>query len=105
MSETNETRHIKWHEICKCECRLDWSGGNNKQRWNNDKCQSECKELIDNEICDTGFIGNPSKCECECDTLCDVGEYLDYTNCKCRKRLIDKLVKECSENIWKWNGL
>ena len=56
MSETNETRHIKWHEICKCECRLDWSVGNNKQHWNNDKCQSECKELIDNEICDTGFI-------------------------------------------------
>ena len=26
-------------------------------------------------------------------------EYLDYTNCKCRKRLIDKLVEECTENI------
>ena len=23
---------------------------------------------------------------------------LDYKNCKCRKRLIDKLVEECSEN-------
>ena len=23
MSRTNETRHIKWHEKCKCECRLD----------------------------------------------------------------------------------
>ena len=21
-------------------------------------------------------------CECECDKLCDVGEYLDYENCK-----------------------
>ena len=28
-----------------------------------------------------------------------VGEYLDYQSCKCRKRLIDKLIKECSENI------
>ena len=27
------------------------------------------------------------------------GEYLDYKNCKCRKRLIDKLLEECSENI------
>ena len=26
---------------------------------------------------------------------CDVGEYLDYENCKCRKRLVDKLVEEC----------
>ena len=30
---------------------------------------------------------------------CDVGEYLDYKNCKCRKRLIDKLVEKCNENI------
>ena len=21
MSRTNEARHIKWHEICKCKCR------------------------------------------------------------------------------------
>ena len=29
----------------------------------------------------------------------DVGEYLEYENCKCRKRLVDKLVEECGENI------
>ena len=23
MSTTNETRHIEWHETCKCNCRLD----------------------------------------------------------------------------------
>ena len=23
MSRTNETRHIRWHESCKCICRLD----------------------------------------------------------------------------------
>ena len=23
MSQTNETRHIRWHETCKCICRLD----------------------------------------------------------------------------------
>ena len=33
----------------------------------------ECKELIVKEIC--------HKCEC------DVGEYLEYKNCKCRKKL------------------
>ena len=39
VSRTNETRHIKWHETCKCECRLDASVFNNKQRWNDDKCR------------------------------------------------------------------
>ena len=24
---------------------------------------------------------------------------MDYKNCKCRNKLVDKLVKECSENI------
>ena len=37
--------------------------------------------------------------ECECDKLCDIDEYLDYMNCKYKKRLIDKLVEECSEDI------
>ena len=35
----------------------------------------------------------------KCDKSCDIGEYLDYCNCKCRKRLVDKLVEECTENI------
>ena len=34
-----------------------------------------------------------------CDKLCDVGEYLDYENCKCRKKLVDKLVEECTGNV------
>ena len=42
---------------------------------------------------------NPSNSECECDKLCDTGKYLDYKNCKFRKKLVDKLVEECSENI------
>ena len=41
----------------------------------------------------------PSNGECECDKSCDVGEYLDYENCKCKKKLGDKLVEECTENI------
>ena len=99
MSRTNGTRHIKRHETCKCICRLDAIVCNNNQRWNNDKCRCECKELIDKGICDKGFIWNPSNCECECDKSCDVGEYLDYKNCKCTKRLVDKLVEECNKNI------
>ena len=41
------------------------------------------------------LIWNPSNCECEC----DVGEYLDCENCKCRIRLVDKFVEECTENV------
>ena len=99
MSRTNETRHIKWHETCKCKCRLDAGVCNNKQRWNSDEYRCECKEIIDKGICDKGYIWNPSDCKSECDKLCDFDEYLDYENCKCRKRLLDKLVEECDENI------
>ena len=94
ISRANKIRYIKWHETCKCKCRLDASVCNNKQRWNEDKCRCECKELIDKGICDKGFNWNPSNCECECDKSCDVGEYLDCKNFKCRKRLVYKLVEE-----------
>ena len=29
MSRTNETRHIKFHQTCKCKCILDASVSNN----------------------------------------------------------------------------
>ena len=64
-----------------------------------DKCRCECKELIDKDVCDKRFIWNPSNCECECDKSCDVGEYLDYENYKCRKKLVDTLVEECTETV------
>ena len=38
VSTNNKTRHIKWHETCKCKCGLHGSV-NNKQRWNDDKCR------------------------------------------------------------------
>ena len=94
MSRTNETRPIEWHKTGKCKCRLDASVCSNK-----DKCRCNCKELIDNGRCNKGFIWNLSNCECECDKLCDVGEYLDFKNCKCEKKLVHRLVEECSENI------
>ena len=39
MSRTNEKRHIKWQDACKCKFRLDASVCNNKQRRDNDKCR------------------------------------------------------------------
>ena len=55
--------------------------------------------MIDKGVGDKGYIWNPSNCESECDKSCDVWEYLDYENCKCRKRLVDKLVEECNEIV------
>ena len=55
--------------------------------------------MIDKDVCDKGFIWNPSNCECEWNNSCDVGEYLYYENCNCRKKLVDELVEECTENV------
>ena len=55
--------------------------------------------MIDKGSCDKGFIWNPSNCEYECYKSCDVGEYLDSENWKDRKKLVDKVVEECTENI------
>ena len=99
MSRSNETRHIGWFETCSCKCRLDIDVCNNKQRWNEDKFRCEFKELVEKGIRDKGLIWNPSICECKCDKSCDIRQYLDYENRKCRKKLIDKLAEEFSENI------
>ena len=34
----------------------------------------------------------------ECDKSCNIAEYLDHK--KCRNEIIDKLLEECSENIY-----
>ena len=91
ISRTNKTRHTKQHGTCKCKCRLDASVYNNRKRGNNHKCRCKCKELIYKVIRDKVFIWNPCSCECKCDNSCDVGEYLDYENCNCRKKLAIKM--------------
>ena len=85
MSRTNETRQIKWHESCKCIRRLDKIIFDNKKKWNKDICRCECKELINKGIYNKGYAWNPSNCECEGVKSCNVGEYLNYSDCKCKK--------------------
>ena len=100
ISWSNQTRHIEWHETCKCKCRLDGTVFNNKQRWNEEKCRCKSREeLNDKERCDKGFLRNPSNCNCECDRSCDIGEYLGHKNCKCRQKIDGALVEECSINV------
>ena len=52
--------------------------------------------MIDKGVFDKGCAWNPRNCEFECDKSCDVGEYLD---CQCKKKLVDRLVEECSVNV------
>ena len=98
ISWSNQTKEIKWHESCKCECKLNSSACNNKPKWNKDKCMCECKELSDRQECDKGFVWNPSNCNCECNKSCNIGEYLDYKNCKCRKKVTYSLAEKCDQN-------
>ena len=99
MSRTIETKLIEWHKKCKCIYRSDKIICNNKLKWNKDKCSCECKELIDKGVCNKSYIWNPSNCEWECDKSCNISEYLEYENCKYRKKLTDKLIDECTKTI------
>ena len=92
MSRINETRRILWHAACKCVCRLTSAVCNSRQIWNEDKCRSECKDdLVNNMVRDKGYIWNRSNCACECDKSCGIGQCLDYKCCVCRNSLVDKL--------------
>ena len=97
MSRSNQSRSIKSHETCKCICRLNKIICNNKQRRSKDQCKCECKELIDKGVCDKGYIFNPSNCKYECDKSCNTSQYLDYLDCKCKKKIIDLIVQKCTE--------
>ena len=98
MSRTNEIRSIKSHETCKCICRLNKIICNNKQKWNKHWCRCECKKLIDKGLSDKGYISNPSNCKCEYDKSCSTSQYLDYLDCKWKKkRKIDLMVEKCTE--------
>ena len=55
--------------------------------------------MIDKGICDKEYAWNPSTCKFKCGKSCDFGEYLDYESCKCRKKLVDQLVDECTETV------
>ena len=57
MSKASETRHIKQNETCKCKCRLDAGVCDIKQRWNDDKCLCECKEMVDKGVSDERLFG------------------------------------------------
>ena len=97
LMRLNETRNVLWHESCKCVCRLNSSVCNSKQIWNSDTCKCDFNEDFAGIMnCDKGYMWNPSTCECECEMWCKPDQYLDYKNCVCKKKLIGKLIAECT---------
>ena len=73
LSQNNEAINIEKHKSCKYKCKLNKDACNNKQTWNEDACQCECKKINTKEVCDSWrFIWNPSVCICECNKYCDI---------------------------------
>ena len=62
ISQKNVLRNVSFHKSCKCHCLLYEKVCNNKQKWNKEKCRSECLEIKD---CDVGFSWNVVNCRCE----------------------------------------
>ena len=96
----NETRNLLWHESCKCVCKLNSSVCKNKQIRNDDTCSCNCNENFAGLLsCYKGYTWNPSTSECQCDTWCKTGQYLDDKNCVCKNKLIGRLIEEYTSAI------
>ena len=63
----NESKKLTKHVSCECKCKFDGRKFNSNQKWNNGKCQFECKK---HNICEKDYIWNPVTCSCK------IGKYL-----------------------------
>ena len=67
------------------------------RKWDNDKCQRECRKPIKYRACEEDYAWNTSICAGKCENNCDIGEYLkDFT---CRKSLVDNLGVTCEDIV------
>ena len=55
------TKHISW----KFDCKFDSKKCNWNQKWNNDKCQCECKNLKEHRVCKKCYFWNSARCSFE----------------------------------------
>ena len=58
----NESKILAKDESCECKGKFDGRKYNSNQKWNNDKCQDECKK---HHICEKDYIWNPATCSCK----------------------------------------
>ena len=58
----NELKILTKDILCECKCKFDVIKSYSNQKWNNDKCQCECKK---HHIREKDYIWNLSICSCE----------------------------------------
>ena len=62
IPQQNELKNISFHESCKCDCLLNETVCNDKQKWDENNRKCECLKI---KTCEIGFSWNISNCECE----------------------------------------
>ena len=78
ISQQNELRQVSFNESCKCNCLLNETVCNDKQRWNKDNCRYECLKI----------------------EKCDITSFWNFVNCKYEYKKAAKLiVKEEDEEM------
>ena len=92
-------RFLVQHDSCECECGLNKTVFNSKQKWNLDECHCVCKELADWSSCKDDYISNPSTCDCECNKACKIDKYLDARNRSRKNHWFYKLALRCADVI------
>ena len=68
-----------------------------RRKWNNDKCQHECKKPIKHLTCEENYTCNSSTYPCKCDKHCDIVKYLKAFTCM--KSLVDDVVVTYDEIV------
>ena len=56
----NESKTLTKHISCKSECNFDARKCASNQKWNDGKCQCECKNRKKHNACKNDYIWNPA---------------------------------------------
>ena len=51
ISKINELKTLTKYISCECKCKFHKRKCNSNQKWNEDKCRSECKDLKEHHVC------------------------------------------------------
>ena len=61
----NESKTLTKHISCECKCKFDGRKCNSNQKWNNNKCLCERKNLKEHHACKKDYIWNLATCNCK----------------------------------------
>ena len=94
ITGVNESRTLTKHISCKYECKFDSKKCNSNQKWNNNKCQCECKNPKEHRVYKKNYIWNPARCSCKNGK--SIGSVIDDSLVKC-----DEIIKETKTTLTK----